>query len=350
MFVIGINKMLFYRFYITQIAERLTLRKGTMRMKHKFNLQLLAEGGASTGASGSEGAGESNAAVTGGVRDVPGSQGEDLSNIEFGVSTNQEVANPKEGESVKTPSEAELQKTFDEMIKKGGQWHDQFDKRTQQILDKRFKETKNLEKTLESHNEILGLLSAKYGVDASDADGLLKALNADNSLFEEAAFKEGLTTEQYRHKIELEQENARLKQAREELEANRGAEQVYANWLKEAEALQQKYNIQNFDMAYEMQNPEFTQLLSNGISFEAAYKTIHFDDMVNGAMAATASQVEKAIVNNIQSRSSRPAENGTQSASGKIFKTDPSKLTDAELDECIRRVAGGAQISFGNTR
>lgn len=323
-------------------------------MKHKFNLQLLADGGASTSTGGSEAAGESSGAVTGGMRDVPGSQGEnDLSNLEFGVSINsQEVANPEAGRDNTTktqPSEAELQKTFDEMIKKGGKWHDQFDKRTQDIIDKRFHETKMLEKTLDSHSEILGLLAAKYGVDAKDSEGILKALSDDTSLFEEAAFKEGLSPEQYRNKIKLEQENARLRQAQEELKAHQGAEQIYAGWLNEAEALKAKYGLENFDFATEMENPDFTQLLSNGISFEAAYKTIHFDDMVNGAMAATASQVEKALVNNIQARSSRPAENATQSASGKIFKTDPSSLTDAELDECIRRVAGGAQISFGNT-
>ena len=164
-------------------------------------------------------------------------------------------------------------------------------------------------------------------------------------MFEEAAFKEGLTTEQYRNKIRLEQENARLKAAQDELKAHQGAEQIYANWLKEAEAVKAKYG--DFDFAAELENPEFTQLLSNGISFESAFKTIHFDDLMNGAMATTASQVEKALVNNIQSRASRPAENATQSASGKIFKSDPSQLTDAELDECIKRVARGAQISFG---
>ena len=319
-------------------------------MKHKFNLQLLADGGgASTGASTSEGTGESSGAVTGGMRDVPGSQGEDdLSNIEFGVSMqSQEVAQPevKGDNTTKTPTEAELQQTFDEMIKKGGQWHDQFDKRTQDILNKHFKETKKLEKTLESHNEILGVLAAKYGLDASDSEGILKAVNADDSLFEAAAFEEGLTTEQYRNKLKLEQENKALKAAQEEAARNTNAEQIYAGWLKDADAVSKKYGV-DIDLAAEIENPDFTNLLSNGISFEAAFKTVHFDDIVNGAMATTASQVEKAIVNNITSRQARPAENGTQSASGKIFKSDPSQLTDAELDECIRRVARGAQISF----
>lgn len=320
-------------------------------MKHKFNLQLLADGGgASTSASTSEGTGESSGAVTGGMRDVPGSQGEDdLSNIEFGVSMqSQEVAQPevKGDNTTKTPTEAELQQMFDEMIKKGGQWHDQFDKRTQDIIDKRFRETKKLEKTIESHNEILGVLAAKYGLDASDSEGILKAVNEDDSLFEAAAFEQGLTTEQYRNKLKLEQENKALKAAQEEAARNTNAEQIYAGWLKDADAVSKKYGVE-IDLAAEIENPDFTNLLSNGISFEAAFKTVHFDDIVNGAMATTASQVEKAIVNNITSRQARPAENGTQSASGKIFKSDPSQLTDAELDECIRRVARGAQISFG---
>ncbi len=151
-----------------------TSERNDEKMKHKINLQLLAEGGASTSAGGSEAGSESSGAVTGGM-DVPGSNGDDLSNLEFGISLNQEVANPEtEGgdNTTKTqPTEAELQKTFDEMIKKGGQWHDQFDKRTQDMIDKRFYETKKLEATLDSHNEILGLLAAKYGVDASDSAG-----------------------------------------------------------------------------------------------------------------------------------------------------------------------------------
>lgn len=338
-------------YHIFSLKANDTSERNDENMKHKFNLQLLADGGgASTGASTSESTGESSGAVTGGMRDVPGSQGEDdLSNIEFGVSMqSQEVAQPeaKGDNTTKTPTEAELQHAFDEMIKKGGQYHDQFDKRTQDIVNKRFKETKKLEKTLESHNEILGVLAAKYGLDASDSEGILKAVNEDDSLFESAAFEQGLTTEQYRNKLKLEQENKALKAAQEEAARNTNAEQIYAGWLKDADAVSKKYGVE-IDLAAEIENPDFTNLLSNGISFEAAFKTVHFDDIVNGAMATTASQVEKAIVNNITSRQARPAENGTQSASGKIFKSDPSQLTDAELDECIRRVARGAQISFG---
>ena len=61
-------------------------------------------------------------------------------------------------------------------------------------------------------------------------------------------------------------------------------------------------------------------------------------------MALTAQNVSKAMVNNIQSRSRRPAENGTQSATNTIVKADPSKFTDADFNEIRRRVAAGEEI------
>lgn len=315
-------------------------------MRNKINLQLLSEGGASAGAATSVANTAEGGAATGVHGDSPVSQGDDLSNVVYGKSTNQDVANPTDIDSPEDINPADLQKAFDDMVKKGGKYADAFNKRTQDIINKRFKETKGLEETLKSHDVIMQLLSAKYGVDAKDSKALEDAINKDTSMFEEAAFKEGLTVEQYRDKIQLEQENARLKAAQEEAAAQANADQIYAGWLKEADALVQKYGLTNFDMAAEMENPEFTQLLGAGASFEAAYKTVHFDDMLGGAMAQTAQNVSQAMVNKIQSRSRRPAENGIESASGKIFKSDPSKFTVKDLDEIKRRVAAGEEIAF----
>jgi hypothetical protein len=313
-----------------------------MEMKKIINLQLMADGGAGASAAGADGG-----AATGVQGAPPVAQGEDLSNVVYGKSIGEGVANlDHDVSSTNDITPAERQKNFDEMIKKGGEYAEEFNKRTQDIINKRFKETKNLEETLKSHESILGLLAAKYGVDVSDTKALEEALNNDTSLFEEAAFKEGLSPEQYRHKLQLEQENKRLKEAQEQLEIQQGSEQIYANWLREADELVNKYGITDFDMALEMENPQFTQLLSSGVPFEAAYLTIHFDDILGGAMAATAQNVSQAMVNNIQSRSRRPAENGTLSASSTIFKADPSKFTNKDLDEIKRRVAAGEQIAF----
>lgn len=314
-------------------------------MKHIINLQLLGEGGAGAGAStgaATSGDGGAAAAVQG---DFAASQnGEDLSEVVYGKST-QSVADSTDPESTKGTDPAEKKKAFENMIKKGGEWHDEFNEYSQKIINDRFKKTKGLQEQLDSQSVIMQTLAKKYGVDASDVDALTKAIDADNSMWEEAAFKEGLTVEQYREKQKLERENARLSEALEQQKSQAGAEQIYANWVTEADAVKAKYGVE-FDMATEMENPEFTQLLGNGVSFEAAYKTIHFDEMVNGAMAATAQNVQQAMVNKIVSRSNRPTENGVNSASNKVFKTDPSKFTDADLDEIKRRVARGEEISF----
>ena len=317
-------------------------------MKRKINLQLFSEGGAGTGAStGAALAGDSGA-VSGVSADPAATGGDEFSNVVYGVSNNQEVATPKE--DVKTTNDikpADRQKAFDEMVKKGGEYADAFNKRTQDIINKRFKETKSLEEKVKSFDSISQTLAAKYGVDASDPKALEEALNNDTSMFEEMAFKEGLTPEQYRQKRALEQENARLKAAQEEAAAQSNADRIYAGWIQDSEKLVEKYGIQNFDLATEMQNPEFTDLLAAGVTFEGAYKTIHFDDMINGAMASTAANVSQAMVNNIQSRSRRPAENGTLSASNKVFKSDPSKLQDKDFKEIEKRLIRGEKISFG---
>lgn len=321
-------------------------------MKKFINLQLFADGGAGAGTGASAGMGsagsEGSGAATGVQGDSPVSQaGEDLSDVQYGVSINQEVANPNDDvETTNDIKPADRKKAFENMIKKGGEWHEEFNEFSQNMINKRFKETKGLQEQLKSQETIMQTLAAKYGVDASDTAALSKAIEADNSMWEEAAYKEGLSVEQYKQKIALEQENARLKAAQEEAEANAGAEQIYAQWLADRDVVSQKYGI-DIDLAVEMENPEFTQLLGSGIPFEAAYKTVHFDEMLGGAMAHTAQSVKTAMVNNMQARNRRPAENGTQSASSKMFKSDPSKLTDADVNEVIKRVARGAEISFG---
>ena len=314
-------------------------------MKHIINLQLLGEGGAGAGAStGAAGSGDGGAAAAVQGDFAASQNGEDLSEVVYGKS-NQSVADSTDPESTKGTDPAEKTKAFENMIKKGGEYHEEFNKYSQKIINDRFKKTKGLQEQLDSQSVIMQTLAKKYGVDATDVDALTKAIDADNSMWEEAAFKEGLTVEQYREKQKLERENARLSEALEQQKSQAGAEQIYANWIAEADAVKAKYGVE-FDMAAEMENPEFTQLLGNGVSFEAAYKTIHFDEMVNGAMAVTAQNVQRAMVNKIISRSNRPTENGVSSASNKVFKTDPSKFTDADLDEIKRRVARGEEISF----
>jgi transposase len=68
--------------------------------------------------------------------------------------------------------------------------------------------------------------------------------------------------------------------------------------------------------------------------------------MVGGAMAKTASAVKQSTVNSIASRQNRISENGVSAQTTKVFKSDPSKLTNEDLIEIRKRVARGEKISF----
>lgn len=312
--------------------------------KIKFNLQLFAEGGAGgAGASaGTSAEGDQGGAANALNVDVANPQSEDLSKVIYGKSTNGE-AQPNEGNTTTDP---EGTPTFKELIKKGGLYHEEFNQITQDIINKRFKESKKNESVIASHQPIMNLLAMKYGVDANDTEALLKAMNTDDSLFQAEAFEKGLSAEQYRNMLILENENRMLKQAREDAEARQNSEKIYADWLRQADEFASKYNLEDFDMAVECENEDFVRLLSNGIQLESAYIAVHPDRVLTGAMVATAKDVQQKLANNIASRHTRPSENGVSSSSSSIMKSDPSKLTDADMDEVLRRIASGERISF----
>ena len=308
-------------------------------MRKKLYLQLFAEGsgdgiGASTGA-------ETGSSV-GLAVDAAGKKGRSnpLSDVIYGKQDTQELTTDSANAGKSEPAG---KISFDDLIK--GQYKEDFQKKTQDIINKRFKETKNLEAKLLLHDNILNLLSDKYGVASDDIQGLQKALEADESFYEQEAIEKGLTVEQLKELKRLERENKAFKADLERTQREQQSKEIYAKWVDEANQLSEKYGLTNFSLEEEVKNPEFTDLLSRGISLETAYKAIHMDEMLTGAMAKTAQEVKKSVVNSIQSNQSRPQENGIK-PNTQVFKTDVNALTKADRDEIERRVARGQLISF----
>lgn len=304
-------------------------------MKNLFNLQLFAEGSAGAGANGS---GSSGAEASTGTGAVPG--GEGLNHVIYGKATG-EVANPK-GKSANNPETLEAR--FEDMIK--GEFKDVFAKRTQGIIDERFKKTKGLEEKLKSMDPILSILSEKYGTDANDINALTKAIKEDDSYFQKAAMEAGLTVAQYKEVYELKQRDKELTAQLEARQQQEATEQIFAEWANQAQEFAGKYQIEGFDLGAELENPEFAKLLGSGVTVEGAYKAVHFDDMVGGAMAHTAAKVKEDLVNSINSRASRPSEGAITSHSATTFKSDVNALTKADREEIERRAARGEIISF----
>ena len=311
----------------------------TSKIPKILNLQLFAEGaGGGDGGTGAEGA--TGATATAAVSQTKGVKSNPLADVKYGIQTTEGKA--PAAEVVENPTEDRNAK-FEALIK--GEYKDLYDQRMQDTVQKRLKSSKE---TVDKYNALtptLEILAKKYGVDATNIEALNKAIEEDDSYFEEEALEKGITVEQLKEIRKMERENAELKRQMEEQNRKENANKVYSQWMNQAE--QTKAVYPSFDLRAEMQNPKFVDLLKSNIDVRTAYEVIHKDDIIPAAMHFTAKTVEQKLTNKIIANGARPSENGNSSQSASVTKSDVSALTKADRAEIARRVARGEKISFG---
>ncbi len=305
---------------------------------HNLDLQLFADGGAGDGGTGESGQGVTGAAAlpqTKGVKQNP------LSAVKYGK---QEEAQNADVQSTDVQTEPVVDRNtkYKELIR--GEYKDLFDGDVQDIVQKRLKNSKE---TVDKYNALtptLEMLAKKYGVDASDIDALNKAIEEDDAYYEEEALEKGITVDQLKTIRKMEKENAELRRQMQEQQVRDNANKLYADWMDQAEKAKGVYP--SFDLAAEMQNPQFVNLLKSNVDVRTAYEVLHKDEIIPAAMQFTAKTVEQKIANNIAAGGKRPVENGMSAQSASLVKDDVTRLTKADRDEIIRRVARGEIIKF----
>jgi hypothetical protein len=221
----------------------------------------------------------------------------------------------------------------------------EIDGEIQHAIQKRYKDYKTMQAERDSSRALMQMIASKYGVDdASDAAALMDAINADDSFYEDAAMREGLTVSQYKEMERLKRDNAAMQAAQQQDQQQRYKAAKTAEWMQQADAVKAKWP--SFDFESELQDPEFGKLLQSGISVEHAFVVLHQDELMQSAMAATANNVAAQTAANIAARGQRPRENGATSGGAAVIKSDVSKLTRADRKEIARRVRMGENISF----
>lgn len=288
-------------------------------MNHFFNLHWF------------DGEGSAN-----GTADTAGSNAQTAAETE-------EVAEPqKEADTAEADERIRAYNEFKESNK------DLFQKDFDEALNKRFKNQKKLQsdydsaqKTLDEHKNVFDLLKHKYGVDEDEA--LLKAIQDDDSFYEQEALEKGISVQQLKAFKQLERENEQLKQAA----ARQENDKIYNAWLEQAEQTARFYP--SFDLAAEINSEEtgeqFANLLKSGIDVKTAYEVLHQQEIVSGVARLAAKESEKKIAESIASNSKRAVENGAGGAvsTGKI---DISKLTKEQMRDIEKRAARGEKITF----
>lgn len=300
-----------------------------------LNLQLFADG---AGVGESDTSAEGTTAGSGVAAANKGAKNH-LENVVYGVQDDAQVADVQEPEKVEKP---DRNAEFERLIK--GEYKDLYDARVQDTIQKRLKGTKETVDKYEALLPTLDLLTKKYGVKADDIAGLSRAIEEDDSFFEEEASKRGISVEQLKEIRRMERENESLRKQMQEKATQEQASKIYASWMDQAEKTKTVYPT--FDLDAEMQNPKFLELLKNNIDVRTAYEVLHKDEIIPAAMQFTARTVEQKITNKIIANGARPPENGMNSRSASLVKSDVSQLSKEDRAEIIRRVQRGEKIRF----
>ena len=332
-----------------------------------FDLQLF-NGGAAGAAAGGEGAAAEGAAQAGEnalpKADTKGRSGGsrrgrsgEFSNVVFGKQDaaagtvpSSDAENTGEGNAnksgVSTTSDTLEAKraAFEKMIGEGGEFRDIFTERTQQIINRRFKDGKVQEQAIADQKPIMDILMQRYNIADGDAKALLKAIEEDNTYWNAAAEEAGMTVDQFKKMQQMERESAELRAMRQKQAADQHAQQQLANWMRQAEGLKEMYP--GFDFRTEIANRDFQGLLRSGVSVQQAYELMHMEEIKQAAAKSAAQTASAQMQANLKAKQSRPAENGLSSKTAVIVKNDVSKLTRAERAEIARRAQYGDKITF----
>lgn len=262
------------------------------------------------------------------------------------------------GENTKTLEER--RKAYRELM--DGEYKDLYQEDTQGLINRRFKEMKDLRELNAKQKAALDIVGQRYGVSDGDAAKIQEALEKDDDMWAELASAAGFDDiGKYKEFVKLQNETKALRQAeaerreaeekaRKDAQERKFVADKTAKWNAEGESLKSIYP--NFSLETESQNKEFMSALTffdraqvqNPV--ERAYQATHHSELVNSAVEKARNETEKNVVDNIRAKGKRPVENGVQSQSSFTVKGDPHGMSRAERAEIARRAARGEVIKF----
>lgn len=203
---------------------------------------------------------------------------------------------------------------FEALIR--GPYKRAFDERMQRTISRRLKQNREELARYQAMAPTLERLARKYGVEQTDAEGLCRALDA-------AAEPEPAPEEVIRQ----------------------GADRLADQWRQQERQLRECYP--GFDLAAELDDGRFRELLRGGMDLQSAYELCHRQEHLTAAMAYAVSAARRRFVRQLSAQGLRPSENGMGGQAGAVSRRDVSRFTGSDIDAIRRRVEKGERISFG---
>ena len=325
-----------------------------------LSIQFFADGGEGGGAGG-EGGTQTGVDLHGDADRAAGgsSSSDDLSDVIYGIGGDGGAETPEDpdagDQNVEEPEDLDAE--FEALIAKDGKFRAIYEKKVQNIVSSRLRSMKQAQspkvQTEQDPNvsAMMSELAKKYKVDAGDNAAIAKAFLEDADRLEEEAMARGITTDELKRQKanERELDGYREKEKREKAmkairRKNEEARARYDGWVKDAAELKKLYP--SFDLGNEVKNREFVRRLQAGIPMREVYEGMHHADLVTSAMAYTAGKVEKGTADKIRANAARPTEGAARSRASTVHKQNVEDLTGHDIREILKRVEGGAKISF----
>lgn len=315
-----------------------------------IRLDLFDGGAAGAAAAGGEGAG----AAQGETPALPGStrrgKSGDLSNVVYGKQDAASGAGASaaggqngQGDTITTSDTLEAKRrAYNDLIQ--GEYKDLYTEDTQRMINRRFRETKDLESRLSQTQPVIDMLMERYGINDGDVAKLTEALDSDDAYWADAADNAGMSVEQYKKYKKLERENKQLTQSMQRAAGEVRAQNQIQQWFEQGEAVRARYP--GFDLKEECANPHFLAMLKSGVPVEHAYKVMHLDEILSDVSRTSAASAEDRVVDSIRAKGARPRENGTAAKAAFTVRDDVSQLSRKDRAEIARRVARGERIAF----
>ena len=293
--------------------------------KFLYDLQLFAEGGGDGGAS--EGSGGSG---TGGTVEPAAQTVEYPKNLperakrfyDTAIKKTQKVdtaapnadsesKDPKttteEEETPDTTTPPQKKLTYKELIR-SDEYKADHERHIQAVLKDRMK----------GHNEILGLIAQKYGIDVNSKtfkDDLKAAITADDSVYERYAEEHDVSLDEARRMVGIEEQ---LKQANEDARARKEEEEYHRTIgaLRQA-ASETKSAYPDFDLDTAMADDRFRRLVvAFGGNTTLAYEAINHKALQQKAVAEAEAKAQAAVQDSVKANRNRPHEGGISSNTG----------------------------------
>ena len=270
---------------------------------------------------------------------------QDGQKIQYGKSSEGEGQTPSQVGSDNGSGADDLSAEWEALTGKGGKFHDMLGQRVSSAIQDRFKNQADLQAQVNGIADDLSPLFMNYGLKPGDFEGLKAAVQSDDTFYKSGAEKAGLDVEQYKEMLKLKADSERLSQITQEFQHEQERQAKYAEWEADTVELQQAFPA--FDLALEIENNDmFAQLLDSGVDVRTAFLSTHVDEILNGANAYAQKAATANVVSTIQQRAARPMEGALNHAPAIQRKSDPSSLSNEDLDEINRRVANGETVSF----